>query len=94
MSRRRFDNLVAEISVAVGARVPRYDLWLTLHECGADPESMTSRMTLDFCEEPLTEFLAERGLHLNMRSRRRLLRAVERYDPDRLTPEEALFGSL
>jgi hypothetical protein len=93
VSRRRFDHLVAEISVAAGARIPRYDLWLWIHSHGGDPEAMTTRATVAFCDGPLLRFLAERDLQLSPRARRRLLRAVGRYDPDVPSPEELLFGT-
>jgi hypothetical protein len=93
VSRRRFDHLVAEISVAVGARIPRYDLWLRIHSHGCDPEAMTTRAAVAFCDGPLSPFLAERDLQLSPRARRRLLRAIARYDPDVPSPEELLFGT-
>jgi hypothetical protein len=93
VSRRRFDHLVAEISVAVGARIPRYDLWLWIHENGCNPEAMTSRATVDFCTGPLSSFLAEHHLQLSPRAQGRLLRAVARYDPAVPSPEELLFGA-
>jgi hypothetical protein len=93
VSRRRFDHLVAEISVAAGIRIPRYDLWLWIHDHGSDPEAMSARATVSFCDGPLSNFLAERDLALSPRARRRLLRAVGRYDPDVPSPEELLFGT-
>jgi hypothetical protein len=93
VSRRRFDHLVAEISVAAGIRIPRYDLWLWIHDHGCDPEAMTARATVAFCDGSLSNFLAERDLELSPRAQRRLLRAVSRYDPDVPSPEELLFGA-
>ncbi len=93
MSRRRFDHLVAEISVAAGVRIPRYELWLWIHQHGCNPEAMTARTSVAFCGRPLARFLAERDLELSPRARRRLLRAVSRYNPDVPSPEELLFGA-
>lgn len=90
MSRRRFDHLVVEVSLAVGMRIPRYDLWLRFHELGCDPEALTPQMAAAFCDGPLHGFLAEFGLHLDRRARRRLMRAIERYDPTIPSPEERL----
>jgi hypothetical protein len=93
MSRRRFDHLLTEVSVAAGSRIPRYDLWLRIHEAGSDPEDLTSWATVAFCDGPLTGFLAERGLQLSPTAKRRLRRAVKRYNPDLPSPEEVLFGT-
>jgi hypothetical protein len=54
---------------------------------------MTTRATVAFCDGPLPGFLAEHDLQLSPRARRRLLRAVGRYDPDVPSPEELLFGT-
>lgn len=88
MGRRRFDHLVIEISVAVGRRVPRYALWLRLHELGWDPEELSREAALAFCGAPLSGFLGERGLALAPRPRRRLERSVARFDPSVPTPCE------
>ena len=90
MGRRRFDHLFVEICLAVERRVPRYQLWLELHDLGCDPEDLTRRTALAFCEGPLQSFLSERGLHLSQPSARRLRRAVRRFDPTVPTPEEQL----
>jgi hypothetical protein len=88
MSRRRFEHLVAEISVQVGWRVPRYALWLQLRHEGMDPEALSRSAAVEFCDGPLHHLLAEYGVLLPARHRRRLLRSVERFDPDQPTPEE------
>jgi hypothetical protein len=88
--RARFDHLVAELSVAVGALVPRWPLWLRLHELGQDPEHLSGEAALAFCGGPARRFLADQGLDLGWIARRRLLRAVARFDPTRPTPEQAL----
>jgi hypothetical protein len=88
--RVRFDHLAAELSVAVGALVPRWPLWLRLHELGQDPEHLSSDAALAFCGGPARRFLAEHGLGLSWRARRRLLRSVAAFDPERASPEQAL----
>lgn len=90
MPRTRFDHLAAEVSVAVGALIPRYPLWLRLHELGADPEALSRQQAVDFCRGPLIHFLVDRGYWLSPRARRRLVRTVERFDPDRPTPADRL----
>jgi hypothetical protein len=88
LARRRFDHLATELSVALGVRVPRHALWLASagHLDGAAPASA-------FCCGPLDEFLRGAQLPpLDARARRRLRRAVERYDPARRAPEEILAG--
>ena len=90
MDRRRFEHLVVEMSLALGLQVPRYPLWLFLHERGFDPEQLSAVGVLAFCNGPLTGFLADRGLALRPRQLRRLRRAVRRFDPAVPTPCERL----
>jgi hypothetical protein len=90
VNRSRFDHLAAEVSVAVGTRIPRYPLWLRLHELGADPEALTRQAALAFCEGPLVRFLVDHGLWLTPRAQRRLLKSVARFDPLRLSPADRL----
>ena len=86
--RRRFDHLVVELSVAVGCVLPRYALWLRMHESGLNPEHLSREQALAFCDAPVTAFLGERGLALPSRARRRLLREIQRFDPNVLSPYE------
>lgn len=86
--RRRFDHLVTELSVAVGCRLPRYALWLRMHESGLNPEALSKNEALAFCGAPVAAFLGERGLCLPLRAQRRLQRAIERFDPAVLSPDE------
>ncbi len=79
---------MTEISVCIGRRIPRYALWLRLHHQGMDPEALSRGAALAFCQGPLQLFLAEHGVLLPARHRRRLLRSVARFDPDLPTPEE------
>jgi hypothetical protein len=86
--RRCFDHLAAEISVAVGSVVPRYRLWLHLHDLGLDPEGLSAQQAAAFCGDPLPEFLAGCGLRLAPRQQLRLQRSLRRYDPTLLAPYE------
>jgi hypothetical protein len=88
--RRRFDHLALEVSLAAGRAVPRYALWLALHESGADPERLTRTETVAFCDAGLPGFLAAHGLSLRHSALRRLRNAVRRFDPSVPTPEERL----
>lgn len=90
MGRRRFDHLVLELSLILGRALPRYPLWLRLHEAGFDPEELSRDELLAFCGPPLEHFLEERGLALPLRQQRRLARAIDRFDPSLTTPEEHL----
>ena len=90
MGRRRFDHLFVEICLLAGRPLSRYRLWLRLHETGANPESLTRRRAEAFCGDALEHFLSEEGVTLSDRERRRLRRAVRRFDPGVATPEELL----
>ena len=88
MRRRRFDHLAAELSVAVGALVPRYPLWLCVAERGDDPEHLSREAALAVCHEDLHAFLADFRLELSARAERRLLRSLERFDSSHASPSE------
>ena len=88
MRRRRFDHLVTELSVEVGAPVPRFALWHALHEQGHDPERLSRDAVLAFCDGPLQRFLGGLGLVLPHARTRRLRRRVARFDPRYPAPEE------
>ncbi len=88
MRRRRFEHLIIELSLALGRRVERYPLWLALRECGFDPESLGASDVDRFCGAPLDAWLDERGWTLSDRRRRRLMRALRRFDPGQPTPED------
>ena len=90
MSRRRFNHLVLEVSLAVGQRIPRYPLWLRLHELGWNPERLSAQATIAFCGAPLTRFLADHGFALSPRARQRLERNLRRYNPALPTPYERM----
>ena len=48
LGRRRFDHLHTELSVALGVAIPHFGLWMELHECHIDPESV-ERASLLVC---------------------------------------------
>lgn len=88
MGRRRFEHLVVEISLAVERTIPRYRLWLQMHDLGWNPEDLDLEQALAFCDGPLGIFLAESGLKMNSRAGRRLRKEIGRFDPDVLNPFE------
>ncbi len=89
-ARRRFDHLHAELSVAVGAPVPRYALWLWMREHGREPEHLSRCEALAFFDEDLDSFLRTRGVLLPRRCRSALRRRIARFDARHPTPEEHL----
>ena len=93
MSRRTFDHMYNEISVAVGKRVSRYGLWLLVWEAGGDPDDLSRDQLHAFVAEPLDALLREEGVRLDARSRRRLERSLLTFDPTHPTPEEWLSGT-
>ena len=86
--RRRFDHLYEEICLALGRLLPRYALWLHMSEVELDPERLSRKQAVRFCREHLDDFLFEHGAELSGRPARRLLRNVERFDPQLRTPYE------
>jgi hypothetical protein len=90
MSRRLFDYLFVELSVAVGTRIPRYALWLHLHDLGWNPEALKPADVLTFCDGPMESFLADLGFRLSRRARNRLRKSLEKFDPLRPLPHEIL----
>ena len=90
MSRRLFEYLFVELSVSVGTRIPRYALWLHLHDLGWNPEALKTTEVLSFCDGPMESFLADRGFRLSPRAQSRLRKSLERFDPLRPLPHEIL----
>lgn len=88
MNRRLFDHLSAEISVAAGVRVPRYALWLVLHDLGWIPDAITTKQALEFIDSEMPSFLDRSGLVIAPPASRRLRRRVARFNPDHPTPYE------
>jgi hypothetical protein len=79
--------------MALGVAVPRFDLWMELHEWNMDPERLTREEAIAFCEGPLASFLHVRGLFLRPRAFRRLCRNIAKYNPTIPTPYER-FAAL
>ena len=90
MGRQRFEHLFAELSVACGRLVPRFQLWLYLREHDADPEALSLREALGFCDDGLVPFLAAEGLSLSRWQRRKFRHAIAGFDPDLTSPAEIL----
>jgi hypothetical protein len=82
--------LFTEISIAAGACIPRYALWLRLHMLGFDPERLDRAAVTAFCGEPLEAFLFEYGLYLPKRELLRVRRRVSLFDPNVPTPYERM----
>ena len=76
------------ISVAAGIRVPRYALWLELHDLGWNPDAMTTEQALAFVDGAMQSFLGQRGLAVTPRAFRRLRKLIVRFNPDHPTPYE------
>lgn len=82
MDRRRFDHLVEELALAVRSSVPRYALWMHLHETGADPDHLSHSDAIAFCQDDAKRFVGAHGHRLGRRAHRKLLRHVEFFAPD------------
>lgn len=74
--------------MALDRLAPRYALWLHMGEVGIDPEHLSRAGAVRFCRLHLTGFLAEQGLSLSARRRRRLERVIAAFDPRYRTPYE------
>lgn len=90
MEHRYFEFLYAEICVAVGRRVSRYDLWLLVWETGGDPGDLSRRQVERFIEGGLETLLIEENARLAPRVLRRLCQRLLAFDPRFPTPEEWL----
>jgi hypothetical protein len=88
VSRKLFNHLFVELSLSIGTRVPRYALWLELHDLGWDPESLQVTEALAFCDGPMEGFLSNRGMRISRRGRKRLRKALANFDPTRSLPHE------
>lgn len=92
MQRRYFDFLYGEICMAMGQRVPRYDLWLLVSETGGDPNHLTREQVRRFIDLALDGLLVAAISPLPPRARQRLLKRLLTFDPRYPTPEEWLTG--
>ena len=90
MSRLVFNFLYVELSISVGTRLPRYALWLRLHELGLNPEALRLADALTFCDGPVDTFLADRGHFLTRRAHRKLRKSLAKFDPIRSSAEDLL----
>ncbi len=79
-----------ELSIAVSAVVPRYDLWLLLRELGSNPDHLTREGALAFHDFHLVDYLARHGMSIAPRAARRLRRALKRFDSRFPTPYERM----
>lgn len=89
---RYFDFLYAEICVAVGRRLSRYDLWLLVSDAGADPGELSRDQVRAFVNQGLGLFVAKNKGRLSPRAQRRLHKRLLDFDPRYPTPEEWLSG--
>ena len=94
MRRRRFNHLVAELSELADRDIDRYALWLRLHELGLQPETLSHLQVLRFCDRHLEGFLADLGLTISRRARRKLHRILTRDEPVPPVPDESLTSKL
>ena len=90
MSRRYYEYLYKEISVAAKHRISGYGLWLLIWEAGGDPDDLSRDQVRVFVEQHLSALLAEEGCRLDRRARARLEKRLLRFDPRFPTPEERL----
>ena len=55
--------------------------------------ALSRTAALHYCRGPLRDFLASQGYLLRERPLRRLMRNIERFDAEHMTPEERLTRS-
>jgi len=92
MGRRVFNQLVVEISLAVGHFISRYALWVYVHELDLDPEQMTARDAADLCGVRLRRFLAAQGIRLEPGELQKLERRIRGINPYRPDPYDRVEG--
>jgi hypothetical protein len=92
--RKRFNQLVVELSVLADRAIDRYALWMHLHQHGYEPETLSHLQVLRFCDQHLEGFLGDQGLTLSRRGRRKLLRVLTRDEPVPPVPDESLTSKL
>lgn len=88
MELRYFEHLFAEISVAMGFRASRYDLWLAVWSHCGDPVELSRSSTERFLASGLDSFLTEEGASLSPSAKAKLSKTLLRFDPTHRTPEE------
>ena len=75
MSRRVFNKLHEELSLAAGAPVPRWPLYQDVQSSGFDPEDMSPEEATLWCQD---------------NDYPKVARKMRRYNPDLETPEEIM----
>ena len=75
MSRRVFNKLHEELSLAAGAPVPRWPLYQDVQDAGFDPEAMSPEEASLWCKD---------------NGHPKVARKLRRYNPDLETPEEVM----
>ncbi len=76
-----FERLCFAIELALGRPAPRWPLWLHLRESGIDPERAGAASLRPAVEQALASIRAELGSPFSPQERRRLRRALARFDP-------------
>ncbi len=90
MRHLRFERLYRALCDELFVRLPRYRLWLALHELGVHPERIDPVGVMRFLDEGLDDFLRAHGVAVSPRRARRLRRRMARFDPSHPSPEERL----
>jgi hypothetical protein len=75
MSRRVFNKLHEELSLAAGSLVPRWPLYQEIQSSGFDPEDMSPEEASVWCGD---------------NGHSKVARKMRRYNPDLETPEEVM----
>ncbi len=75
MSRRVFNKLHEELSLARNKLYPRYELWQSVGEHGYDADNLQPNEAANWCRD---------NGHLHLAGKMR------KYDPDLATPEEIM----
>jgi hypothetical protein len=88
MRRRRFDHLVAELSVLLDRWVARYSLWQAVKDFGYDPESWSGVEAERFCTRELPRWLRNHGHAVAEHRLAKLSKKLARFEPGLTTPEE------
>ncbi len=88
--RKRFNQLVAELSELAGTPIDRYALWMRFHELGFEPETLSHLQVLRFCDDHVEAFMADQGQAISRRGYRKLLRTLTRDEPVPPIPDEGL----
>lgn len=85
MGRKVFDHLHTELSLLKGELYPRMDLWSEVGHY-IDPMTLTKELAVDFLINSLSTLLPE----VPEKKRTRMIKKLERWDPDADTPDEVM----